>query len=69
MLIMKCPINGEEIFPSLTFIMSLGDKSLGDRVIDCPSCGQRHRWLVLASKLVEWIEPDPPKGSSDDQSD
>jgi hypothetical protein len=57
---MKCPVNGEEVFPSFALV-----KVLGDRIIDCPSCGQRHRWVALTSKLVE-IEPDSPKGLNGD---
>jgi hypothetical protein len=48
---MKCPITGDEVFPSITLL-----KNVGDRIIDCPACGQQHRWLILASKLVELVE-------------
>jgi hypothetical protein len=51
--LLKCPITGEDVVPGLALL-----RNIGDRIVECPSCGQRHRWLILASKLVELIEPD-----------
>ncbi len=54
----KCPITGEEVFPNLAEL-----KELGTHILACPSCGKMHRWLALASKLVEIVDPD--KGPAD----
>jgi hypothetical protein len=53
---MKCPLTGDDVFPGLDLL-----RNIGDAIIECPSCGQRHRWLALAEKLVEMVEPEQEK--------
>ncbi len=59
----KCPITSEEVFPNLAELTRLGAD-----ILFCPSCGQKHRLLKLAEKLVEIIEPDERSPDDDENS-
>jgi hypothetical protein len=59
-LIVKCPITGEDVFPEIGNQIMLGGEPM---IVFCPSCGRRHQWIALTSRLVDVDRAPRPKNT------